>query len=193
MLSIVAQWKPCKCGRGARPIRTAETQKRGKADGQHWEAPKARARRAATGGVEEGRMPSAGAARGPARLRIGEGPGCVSGPSVQPGIMPLVPLVPLVRLPPRISYMTKKARAVSGVVEWGNVRLCSLMFAYVRLIGGKMLRPTLDDARVPFFAFDRRAGSPLGCGLLNYATSYVRHFSQASNLALGDHHRGDGG
>src|SRR6266446_3647259 len=74
-------------------------------------------------GVEEGRMQSAGAARGQARLQIGEGPGCVSGPSVQPGIMPLVPLVPLVRLPPHISYMTKKARAVSGAVEWGNLRL----------------------------------------------------------------------
>ena len=31
----------------------------------------------------------------------------------------------------------KKTRAVRGVVEWGNLRLNSLMFAYVRLIGKK--------------------------------------------------------
>ncbi len=31
----------------------------------------------------------------------------------------------------------KKTRAVRGVVEWGNLRLCSLMFAYVRLLGEK--------------------------------------------------------
>ncbi len=42
--------------------------------------------------------------------------------------------------PPRISYMTKKARPVSGVVEWGNLRVCSRMVAYVRLMGEKMLR-----------------------------------------------------
>src|SRR6266700_434391 len=72
------------------------------------------------------RPATAGAARGQARLQIGEGPGCVSGLSVQPGIMLLVPLVPFGRLPPHISYMTKRARPVSGVVEGGNVRLCSL-------------------------------------------------------------------
>src|SRR6266568_8537894 len=69
------------------------------------------------------RPATAGAAGGQARLQIGEGPGCVSGLSVQPGIMLLVPLG---RLPPHISYMTKRARPVSGVVEGGNVRLCSL-------------------------------------------------------------------
>src|SRR6266571_3239177 len=88
------------------------------------------------------RPATAGAARGQARLQIGEGPGCVSGLSVQPGIMLLVPLVPFGRLPPHISYMTKRARPVSGVVEG----------AYVRLVGEKLLRAPSAGAACGHYA-----------------------------------------
>ncbi len=78
-------------------------------------------------GVEEGRMQSAGAARGQARLQIGEGPGCVSGPSVQPGIMPLVPLVPL-----QATYFIYDKKRTASERD-GRMGKSSLIFAYSRL------------------------------------------------------------
>src|SRR6266705_1815090 len=38
-----------------------------------------------------------------------------------------------------------KSRPRKGAVEWGNVRLCSLMVAYVRFIGEKCLRACADS------------------------------------------------
>jgi len=60
-------------------------------------------------------------------LRIGEGPGCVSRPSVRPGSMPLVPLVPL-----QATYFIYDKKRTASERD-GRMGKSSLIFAYSRL------------------------------------------------------------
>src|SRR6266446_580612 len=119
MLSIVARWKPCKCGRGGRPLGAWRK-----------EACRVLARRGARPGCELGRVRAASAGLQFSRESCHSCHSC--------------------HFKPLISYMTKSARPVSGMVEWGNLRLNSLMFAYVRLIGEKFFEGAAPRHQLSF-------------------------------------------